>query len=216
MNKNLLTLAFMVLIASDSFGMGSRKPSTPIPTVPPIETPKPATPPVYSGIKFSPLTNHTAEEKEVVAIAEGLANDLIKSQCFLSFMENRELKDKKGRVFHKGLISTNGKTPKQVVDHLKGLSLTVPVEMYYTNNSTVGYRWTGDPKVFTNRKFHAGATACARGSNLTHEWSHVAGYGHTSKATSIRPATVPYSINGAFLSCCECKKNSVKSCSVKP
>ncbi len=143
-------------------------------------------------IKFDPAKNYTKSELEVLVISEALANGLVKSQCFSGLMESRRL------------IDTNGKTPKEVVDHIRTSKLTVPVTMYYSNNNIVGYRAPPSLTVYTNRKFHAGATACSRASNLTHEWSHSLGYGHSFKATLSRPRSVPYSINAAFKECCSC------------
>lgn len=192
--------AFILLISLHSHGRGSPQPS-PKPVSPVPE--KPITI-IAKGVGFSPLRNHTAEEKEVVAVAEKLANSLLHSKCFADFMVNRKL------------IETNGKTPAEVVEHLKSLNLTVPVEMYSRWwSNVVGYRNPPKPDVFTNRKFHAGATACSRGSNLTHEWSHSAGYDHSFKSTPTRPFSVPYSINAAFTACCECSGKSIKNCWIR-
>lgn len=156
--------------------------------------------PAIGQIKFSPVKNYTKDELEVLGISEQLANQLVKSQCFAQVMESR------------GLIQTDGKTPKEVVEHIKTARLSVPVTMYYKWGNVVGYRNPGDPTVYTNRRFHAGATACSRASNLTHEWSHVLGYGHDFKATVRRPKSVPYSINFAFQKCCSCE--GIKNCKI--
>ncbi len=152
-------------------------------------------------IQFSPAKGYTKGELEVLEVAEVLANKLVASSCFENFMVNRNL------------IQTNNKSRAEVVKHLRYSHLAVPVVMYYRNNNVVGYRQPPSITIYTNRKFHAGSTACARGSNLTHEWSHALGYGHTSRATYSRPRSVPYSINAAFQACCSCK--GIKECSIK-
>lgn len=197
MKNFIILLTFSLCVFSDGFCMGSRKPTTPTPPPKPDETL-----PAFTGIKFAPVKNYTSEELEVLAIAESLANQLVKSACFANFMMNR------------GLIDTNGKQPIEVINHLANLTLNVPVTMYYKFNNVVGYRNVGSPIVYTNRRFHAGATACSRASNLTHEWSHVAGYSHDYNATRSRPLSVPYSINAAMEKCCTCQ--GIKNCVVMP
>jgi hypothetical protein len=200
-NNIIILLAFSLLISQTAFSRGSPPPK---PSQPPQQSPGTVTTPLHKGVHFSPLRYHTTEEKEVVAVAEKLSNDLLQSKCFENFMVTR------------GLIDTNGKTAIQVVEDLKTKNLTVPVEMYSAWwSNVVGYRQPPAPDVYTNRKFHAGATACSRGSNLLHEWSHSADYDHSYKATALRPRSVPYSINAAFDVCCSCVGNSIKNCSIK-
>lgn len=201
MKTNFLILIVFILslFIEPAFSRGSPRP---IPTPPPIIT-APTT--AVAGVHFSPIKNYTVEETEVLKVSEQLANDLFKSKCFENFMVNRKL------------IDTNGKTPLEVVNDLKSKDLTVPVVMYSAwYSKVIGYRQPPKPDVYTNRKYHAGATACSRGSNLTHEWSHTAGYGHSYAATPTRPFSVPYSINAAFTVCCKCQNDSIKKCSILP
>jgi hypothetical protein len=116
---------------------------------------------------------------------------MVAGPCFEDFLLKRKM------------ISTNGKTNRQVIDHIRAADLEVPVVMYYKNNRVVGYRQPPKPTIYTNRKFHAGTTPCNAGSNLFHEWSHTLGYGHTYKATSVRPYSVPYSLNAVTKACCK-------------
>lgn len=156
---------------------------------------------VSAKVKFSPAINYNESDLKALSVAEKLANDLFESECFKSFMSDRETGKHSSKY---KLHTTNGKTAIEVVEHLKSSNITTPVKMYYKNNKVVGYRWTGNPTIHTNSKFHRGANACSRSSNLTHEWSHVAGYNHTYKANRARPFSVPYSINEAFKKCCKC------------
>ena len=144
------------------------------------------------SVKFDPVKSYTEKELGVLEVSTKMINEMIPSECFKTFMLNREL------------IQTNGLTNTQVIEKLHTPS-TVPLVMYYSNNSTVGYRNVGSPTIYTNRKFHAGASACANASNLFHEVSHVIGFGHDKKANKNRPYSVPYSINAAFSACCLCE-----------
>jgi len=196
-NKLLLLTVFILLVSIPNAYSRGAKPPQVKPLPPALQTSKP-------GVTFSPVKNYTEEELSVLIVAEKLANDLLKSQCFQTFMVNRKL------------IETNSKTPLEVVTLLKATNLAVPVEMYYKNNGVVGYRQPPALNIFTNRKFHAGSTACSRASNLTHEWSHSVGFGHSYRATSSRPYSVPYSINAAFSGCCVCEGKSISNCKILP
>lgn len=132
----------------------------------------------------------TEGEKAKLQAAQGLANRLLPSPCFRSFLEGW------------GLIDTQGKTASQVVDHLAGASLTVPVHYYRGRCRVVGYRNPGAPDLYFNRCHHDAFNACQTASNALHEWSHVLGYTHPFKATSTRGRTVPYAINRAIEACC--------------
>lgn len=191
--KNIIILLVLTLPAftpSHAFSRGSPQPTLNI-----------SQSPTGEGIHFYPVINYTAEELSVLIVAEKLSNQLVQSKCFSDFMTKR------------ALIETNGKTPAEVVYQLSHTNLTVPVKMYYQFTSTVGYRQPPNLTIYTNRRFHSGANACSRASNLTHEWTHTVGYTHSFKATPIRPFSVPYSINAAFTECCSCK--SIKDCSIK-
>ncbi len=154
---------------------------------------------VFGQIKYWPLYNHTENEREMVVIAERLSNEMAQAESFRKFMVDRKL------------IKTNGRTNSEVVQHLGSLNISVPVHMYSSwTSGTVGYRNPPRPDIYTNRKFHAGASACARASNLMHEWTHSGGYSHSYKGTYKRPYSVPYSINAAFRALCAC--NGIKDC----
>lgn len=144
-------------------------------------------------VHFSPVSGYKKNETQVLKLAEKIVNDSIKSsECVENFL------------IHRDMVQTEGRTSQEVIDDLRSKHLTVPVHMYYRNSKVVGYRNPPYPDVYTNRKFHAGASACSRASNLGHETIHVAGYGHDFKATKRRPYSVPYSYNAAISECCTC------------
>ncbi len=183
-------LGVVLLVSGSIYSMGSK----------PIPLPNQSY--EVKGVRYIPYIGYTREEKEVLVIAEKLSNDLIQGECFRNFMVSRPL------------IDTENRIPYEVVEHLRTTNLMVPVVMYsnYFSN-VVGYRQPPSPTIYTNRKYHAGSTACSRASNLTHEWSHVVGYGHSFDANSRRPFSVPYSINEAFRVCCTC--TNIRECSIK-
>lgn len=201
MNTRLLVCSFLLLFAVAALASG-KSPLKESPIAQVVEVLPPIPKVIPETIVFTPLTNHTNDEVKMVAIAQTLANQLVRSQCFLDFMKGRKL------------IQTNGLSPENVVHMLKTSYLTTPVDMYFSRKRVVGYRQPPSSTIHTNRKYHAGATACARASNLTHEWSHVLAFTHDYKATKSRSYSVPYSINAAFQVCCSCQ--TMKDCTVKP
>lgn len=72
--------------------------------------------------------------------------------------------------------------------------MDLTVEMYYTDNSTIGYTYANQNKIWANRKFHDGYRADQVAGNFFHEWLHKLGYGHSSSSTSCRPYSVPYAV----------------------
>lgn len=138
--------------------------------------------------KFTGFNKSTIEKlkKATVKIDEVFASD-----CFEDFMVKRNL------------IQTNGKSNKEVVEHLRSTQAKVELVYYYKWFSKVhGYTYPNTDKIWLNGKYHTGTTVCSEASNLAHEGSHKVGYGHDFKATKRRPYSVPYSINAAWRVCC--------------
>ncbi len=131
----------------------------------------------------------TTEEAVKLEQAESIANRVVQSDCFKDFM------------LKWGLIWTNGKTPEEVVEHIRNTQLEVPVHYYRGRCSVVGYRNVGKPDIYLNRCVHDSYDAEMTASNATHEWSHVLGYDHPYRYKRWRNKTVPYAINEAFQSC---------------
>jgi len=144
---------------------------------------------------FNPLRYHTAEDIKAVEKAEVLVNAAINSKCLYDFLLSRPL------------VQTYGKTPKEVIGHIRSTyGLTTPVEMYAKwYSTTIGYTSPPELTIYTNRKFHARTNSCDRASNLGHEWLHILGYTHDYAATRQRQYSVNYSFNAAMEKCCKCK-----------
>lgn len=151
---------------------------------------------LFAQINFKPLINHNEKDTRMVKLSEKLIVDVINSNCFEDFFLKRKLR------------KTNGRSNKEVIEHLRSLKGDVPVRMYYSRKNVVGYRQPPSIKVHTNLKYHRGANLCNRSSNLSHEaYGHsLGGYGHAFRPNKLRPFTVPYSLNEAFKVCCSCTK----------
>lgn len=147
---------------------------------------------VKSFVNVTKYTNFTKEEKVKASKYIPLMDNVINSNCFEEFMIARDLR------------KTNGKTNKEVVQHIRKSTVDIELIMYFKRFSKVaGYTENGATWIKLNRKYHAGASFCSEASNLAHELSHKINYGHDFKATIDRPLSVPYSINAAFKSCCK-------------
>jgi len=132
----------------------------------------------------------TTEEKLKKAVLK--VDEVFNSQCFEDFMVGRPK-----------LHSTNNRTPKEVVSHLRTSQATVELIYYYKRWSKVaGYTYPSVDWIKLNGKYHTGTTVCSEASNLGHEGSHKVGYGHSYKSNVNRPYSVPYSINAAMEVCC--------------
>lgn len=178
-------VAIVLLLSVPCFGMTKKRVEAPEPS----PTAAPSSFPVKSGIGFR-CASCTQKETEKVQEAEIVANEIVQGKCFEDFMLGW------------GLLQTEGKTPKQVVQDIRSQNLTVPVHYYRGKCSVVGYRNPPYPDIYFNRCSHDHYGVCDTASNAVHEWSHVLGYGHPFKRTSWRGRTVPYSINNAFEKCC--------------
>ena len=76
----------------------------------------------------------------------------------------------------------------------KNNRMDLEVELYYANNSVVGYTNGSTTQIWVNTKFFNSYKVNSVAGNLFHEWLHKLGYGHDSAATAQRPSSVPYAI----------------------
>lgn len=104
----------------------------------------------------------------------------------------------------KKFVDNNGKTNAQIYQSIldaaeslqtsKNNRMDLEVELYYSNNSVVGYTYPNSKRIWVNTKFFNQYAANSVAANLFHEWLHKLGYGHASSATPSRPYSVPYAI----------------------
>lgn len=140
------------------------------------------------------------EAKAIVAAGD-IVNAVKNSDCFRTFMETR------------ALLETNGRSPKEVAAHLRGLSGEVSVAFYFrclagspycsAPTSAVAYRLPPGDTVFMNRAYYNVSRNAFDlyefAGSLAHEaiGHALGGYGHTFEWTARRDLSVPYSISGA-------------------
>jgi hypothetical protein len=166
------------------------------------------------GVVFK-LDKATLKNDEEVLLNKALDKfkEVYGSQCFSDFIEKQKMN------------STNGRTSKQVADHLLSLRGVVPVKMYYTKygtkslfcptcSSAVAFRQPPSRVINLNRAFFTSKrSTCRWASTIAHEGlgHSLGGYGHSMKWTRQREDTVPYILSGrkakyggdVFSKCCK-------------
>lgn len=126
-------------------------------------------------------------------------NKTINSKCFYDFLVARS-RGLNGAEYK--MHSMNGNSVDELMSILRGKKPKLEFEMYYSNNSTVGYTYPERAKIWFNKKFHQFYGICKAAANLGHEISHKLGFDHASNYSRYRNYSVPYSINFAFGACC--------------
>lgn len=104
----------------------------------------------------------------------------------------------------KTFVDNGGRTNAQIYQSIldaaetlqpaKNNRLDVEVELYYSNNSVVGYTYPTSKRVWVNSKFFSSYGAANVAGNLFHEWLHKLGYGHAASYSTSRDYSVPYAI----------------------
>lgn len=104
----------------------------------------------------------------------------------------------------KQFADNGGKTNAQIYQSIldaaeklrpaKNNTLDLEAELYYANNSVVGYTNGSVTQIWVNTKFFDSYEPNQVAGNLFHEWLHKLGYGHDSAATAKRPYSVPYAV----------------------
>lgn len=155
------------------------------------------------AVDFVEIVKHNFSDAQKAKLAEFLPvmNKTMAGQCFGDFMLERKL------------VQANGKSNKEVLEHLRSSKVKVELISYWSLSGTIGYTYPDVNKIWLNNRIQSGFTPCESASNLAHEASHKIGYGHDFYATDRRPYSVPYSINAAFNKCCNDGTEKVRVCS---
>ncbi len=76
------------------------------------------------------------------------------------------------------------------VDH----EIDLVVNLYYSNNSTVGYTYVNVNEIWINQKFFDLNSQAQIAGNILHEWTHKLGFEHDYYSTTSRNYSVPYGV----------------------
>lgn len=164
----------------------------------------------FGAVNFVPDKSATPQEAARILSAGAKVNEVVASQCFADFMS---------RVMV--VNESKGRSPAQVLEHIRAISGVVPVKMYFKRwgcrigcTSAVAFRVPPKTEINMNRsRFKVSTGDCDWAATMAHEGlGHALGnYGHSMKWTRQREDTVPYLLGGrkikyggdAFTACCK-------------
>lgn len=144
------------------------------------------------------LLNFTSTQAEKYNQAITMVKLVVATEEFKNKVLNHTYNGSKTYANNKGL--TNAEIYQSILDAAETLQpkknnqMDVDVELYYANNTVVGYTYSSSTQIWVNTKYFDKYKANSVAGNLFHEWLHKLGYGHDSSATSARPYSVPYAI----------------------
>lgn len=135
---------------------------------------------------------------EKIRTAESLIKRVVASDKFRDQVLNHTFNGVKTFVDNGGF--TNEQIYQKILDGaerlngIKNNTMDMEMEMYYEYTSTVGYTYSGSPRIYANERFYNNYSPASMTSNMIHEWLHKLGFTHTSYYTSSRDSSVPYAI----------------------
>ena len=146
------------------------------------------------------MINFTTTQEAKMLKAVELIKRLVASEEFRSRIINHSYNGKRTYV------DNGGKTNTQIYQHIldgnetlknvKDNEMDVEVELYYANNTTVGYTYPSSNRIWVNTKYFNTYSIASVAANLMHEWLHKMGYTHASTYSVSRDYSVPYGIGG--------------------
>lgn len=142
--------------------------------------------------KFDP----TDEAKLLKAVS--IIKKIIRSKEFKERVLNFTYNGKKEFLNNEGLSNAEiyqklldgDEELKPEIDHEMDLEL----ELYYSNNNTVGYTYPNVLQIWMNTKYFDAYTPSEVAGNVFHEWTHKLGFSHASSYSVARKSSVPYAL----------------------
>lgn len=137
-------------------------------------------------------------QRTKIDTAISLMKQVIQSTEFKEKVLNHTYNGVKAFVDNGGL--TNAQIYEKIMTGAETLQPTanqtmdVEVELYYADNSTVGYTYPTSKRIWMNKKFFNTFTPATVSSNLTHEWLHKLGFKHASSYSESRDYSIPYAV----------------------
>lgn len=142
--------------------------------------------------------NFTAAQKTKYEQAVAIVKKVVASKTFMDSVKNHKYGGKVTYVDNGG--KTNAAIYQNILDgneklnNTKNNTMDVEIELYYANNTTVGYTYANSKRIWVNTKYFNTYTPSKVAGNLFHEWLHKLGYGHASSYSTSRDYSVPYAI----------------------
>lgn len=139
-------------------------------------------------------SNQTTKMKKAIQIVKLVVG----TEEFRSKVLNHSYNGRKSYVDNRG--HTNTTIYQNILDGAEELTpnknntMDMEVELYYANNSTVGYTYPNSKRIWVNSKFFNTYNAASVANNLIHEWLHKVGYDHAQTWSTSRDYSVPYAI----------------------
>lgn len=154
-----------------------------------------------SSIDFKTnVTFFNFEQDDKVKVTQALKElvAVVKSEKFKYEVLHHTYNGEETFIDNEGL--TNAEIYQKILEGAEDLLPTVDHEMdlelqlYYRNNSTVGYTYPKQLRIYMNTKFFDRYETEEVANNLIHEWLHKLGFGHSKYNNSRRPYSVPYGV----------------------
>ena len=144
------------------------------------------------------LVNFSTNDQDKVHKAAELIKRVVASEEFKEAVINHLYNGKKTFV-DSGSLS-NSQIYQRFLQGAEKLTpalnnvMDVELELYYESSSVVGYTQPNTKRIWINTKYFSQYNEAQVAGNITHEWMHKLGFGHTSANTSDRANSVPYAI----------------------
>jgi hypothetical protein len=144
------------------------------------------------------LVNFSSNDQDKVYKAAELIKRVVASEEFKAAVINHVYNGKKTFVDNGGL--TNSQIYQRFLQGAEQLTpalnnaLDVELELYYESSSVVGYTQPNTKRIWINTKYFNYYNEAQVAGNITHEWMHKLGFGHTSAYTAERAYSVPYAV----------------------